>query len=462
MDPASPRSFSALSTATVDRLRTGFAGIIVDPEHADYDTSRRVWNGMIDRRPAVIARCASTADVQAALAFARAEGLPVAVRGGGHSAAGLSATEGGVMIDLTMMNQIDVDPDARTARVGGGATWGQFDAATQVHGLASTGGVVSTTGIGGLTLGGGIGWLMRTYGLACDGLIEAEVVTADGQVLIASADQHSDLLWGLRGGGGNFGVVTAFTFRLHPITEVLGGLLIHPAERTRDVLRFYREATDQAPDELTLFAALLSSPEGAPISALLPCHIGKPADAERDLAPIRAFGPPLVDQTARVPYAAQQVMLDEGFPAGLQVYWKAHFLTGLDDSVIDILVDHFEGITSPLSSIVIEQLGGAVARVGAAETAFTYRTAPYNLAVIARWTDPSEADRHIDWARGLFDALIPYSQGVYVNYLGTGDAPDRVRTAYGVDTYDRLAELKARYDPDNVFRATQNVQPAPR
>jgi FAD/FMN-containing dehydrogenase len=460
MDSASPRSFSTLSSATIDRLRIGFAGSVIDPEHADFETGRRVWNGMIDRRPALIARCASVADVQAALAFARAEGLPVTVRGGGHSAAGLSASEGGVMIDLTMMNQIDVDPEERTARAGGGATWGQFDAATQAHGLASTGGVVSTTGIGGLTLGGGIGWMMRRYGLACDGLITAEVVTADGQVLIASADEQSDLFWGLRGGGGNFGVVTSFTFRLHPLTEVLGGLLIHPAERTRDVLRFYREATSQAPDELTLFAALLSSPEGAPISALLPCHIGKPADAERDLAPIRAFGPPLVDQIARVPYAAQQAMLDEGFPAGLQVYWKAHFLTGLDDAVIDILVDHFDAVTSPLSSIVIEQLGGAVARVGAAETAFTYRDAPYNLAVIARWSDPSEAERHIAWARGLFDALTPHSQGVYVNYLGTGDAPDRVRTAYGVDTYGRLAELKARYDPENVFRATQNIQPA--
>jgi FAD/FMN-containing dehydrogenase len=459
MDPTSRRSFSALSTDTVDRLRTGFAGIVLDPEHPDFETSRRVWNGMIDRRPAVIARCSSVADVQAALAFARAEGLPVAVRGGGHSAAGLSASEGGVLIDLTMMNQIDVDPDARTARAGGGATWGQLDAATQVHGLATTGGVVSTTGIGGLTLGGGIGWLMRTYGLACDGLVAAEVVTADGQVLIASTDEHPDLFWGLRGGGGNFGVVTAFTFRLHPLTEVLGGLLIHPAERTRDLLRFYRESTGQAPDELTLFAALLSSPEGAPISALLPCHIGKPADAERDLAPIRAFGPPLVDQMARVPYAAQQAMLDEGFPAGLQVYWKAHFLTGLDDAVIDLLADHFERITSPLSSVVIEQLGGAVARVGAAETAFTYRNAPYNLAVIARWTDPAEADRHIAWARELFDALTPYSQGVYVNYLGTGDAPERVQTAYGADTYGKLREVKANYDPDNIFQATQNIQP---
>jgi FAD/FMN-containing dehydrogenase len=417
---------------------------------------------MIDRRPALIAQCASVADVQAALAYARAEGLPVAVRGGGHSAAGLASIEGGVVIDLRLMNQVEVDPEARTARAGGGATWGQFDAATQAHGLASTGGAISTTGIGGLTLGGGIGWLMRKHGLACDNLIAAEVVTANGEVVIASAAENGDLFWGLRGGGGNFGVVTAFTFQLHPLTEVTGGLLIHPADRGRDLLHFYRDATGTAPDDLTLFAGLMTSPDGMPISAMVLSHQGEAEAAERDLAPIRAFGPPLADMVQRVPYTAQQAMLDDGFPAGLQVYWKAHFLTALDDEAIDILVEHYGRITSPLSAILLEHLGGAVGRVGEDETAFSYRDAPYNLAIISRWTDPAEADRHIAWARGVFDAMTPYSQGVYVNYLGAGDDPERVRSAYGASTYDRLAALKARFDPDNVFSATQNIQPVAR
>ena len=462
MDSASPGTFSPLSAATMDRLRMGIQGDVVDPGHADYETARRVWNGMIDRRPALIARCTSVADVQAALAFARSEGLPVAVRGGGHNAAGLSSTEGGVVIDLTPMHHVEVDPEARLARAGGGTTWGQFDAATQAHGLATTGGAISTTGIGGLTLGGGIGWLMRKYGLACDGLVAAEVVTADGQILTANADEHPDLLWALRGGGGNFGVVTTFTFRLHPLTDVLGGLLVHPAERGRELLQFYREATSQAADELTLFAGLMTSPDGLPISALVTCHNGEPAQAERDMQPIRAFGPPLADQIARVPYTAQQAMLDEGFPPGLQVYWKSHFLTGLDDAAIDIMVDHFARITSPLSAILLEQLGGAVARVGIDDTAFRYRNAPYNLAVISRWSDPAEAERHISWTRELFEAMQPYAEGVYVNYLSADEAPDRVMNAYGAETYARLAALKATYDPDNVFAATQNIQPARR
>ena len=455
-------SDSSSPILNLEHLHEGFGGELLDQEHAGYHTARSVWNGMIDRRPALIARCAAVADVQAALAYARAQGLPVAVRGGGHSASGLSALDGGVVIDLRLMSQVEVDPETHTARAGGGTTWGQFDAATAAHGLATTGGAISTTGIGGLTLGGGIGWLMRKHGLACDNLVAAEVVTADGQVRTASADEHSDLFWALQGGGGNFGVVTAFTFRLHPLTEVTGGLLVHPADRAGDLLRFYRQATSEATDDLTLFAGLMTAPDGLPISALVLAHQGTPDAAEAELVPIRAFGPPLADQVARVPYTAQQTMLDEGFPSGLQVYWKAHFLSGLDDAAIDILVDHFGRITSPLSAILLEQIGGAVSRVGEDETAFSNRSAPYNLAVIARWVDPAEADRHIAWARGVFDAMTPYSQGVYVNYLGAGDTPDRVRSAYGVETYDRLATIKATYDPDNVFAATQNIQPVAR
>lgn len=453
---------SSSGVVNFEHLRAGFGGELIDQGHAEYQRARLVWNGMIDRRPALIARCASVADVQSALAYARAQGLQVAVRGGGHSASGLSALEGGVVIDLRLMNQVVVDPETQTARAGGGTTWGQFDAATTVHGFATTGGVISTTGIGGLTLGGGIGWLMRKHGLACDNLIAAQVVTADGQVLNASADEHPDLFWALRGGGGNFGVVTEFTFRLHPLTELTGGQLVHPADRAGDLLRFYRQATSEASDDLTIFAGLMTSPDGLPISAMVLAHQGNADAAEAEIAPIRAFGPPLVDMVRRVPYAAQQTMIDEGFPPGLQVYWKAHFLAGLDDAAIDTLVDHFGRITSPLSSILLEHVGGAVSRVGEDETAFSNRAAPYNLAVISRWVDPAEADRHIAWTRGLFDAMTPFSQGVYVNYLGTGDTPDRVRSAYGAQTYDRLATIKAIYDPDNVFAATQNIQPVAR
>jgi len=450
------------SPTALATLQQAFAGTLLTPDHPDYDGSRAVWNGMIDRRPALIAQCATVADVQAALAFARTEGLTVAVRGGGHSAAGLSASEGGVVIDLAPMHAVEVDPVARTARAGGGTTWGQFDAATHAHGLASTGGAISTTGIGGLTLGGGIGWLMRKFGLACDNLLAAEVVTAAGEVVTASDNEHTDLFWALRGGGGNFGIVTSFTFRLRPLTEVTGGPLVHPADRATDLLRFYRDSTGTASDELTQFAVLTTSPEGAPVAMLILAHAGEADAAARELAPIRAFGPPLADAVARIPYIAQQTMLDEGFPAGLQVYWKAHFLAGLDDDAIETLVEHFNRITSPLSALVLEHLGGAVARVGEGETAFSYRAAAYNLAVIGRWTDPAEADRHIAWARDAFEAMTPYSQGVYVNYLGIGDTPDRVTSAYGASTYERLAGIKATYDPDNVFSATQNIAPARR
>jgi FAD/FMN-containing dehydrogenase len=451
----------SLDRTAVDGLRAALSGALLGPNDGDYEAARHVWNGMVDRRPALIARCASPADVQAALAFARPAGLAVAVRGGGHSAAGLGTCDGGVLIDLSPMNRVTVDPGSRTAVAGGGTTWGRYDAATQAHGLASTGGAISTTGIGGLTLGGGIGWLMRKHGLACDNLTGAEVVTADGQVVTASADENPDLLWALRGGGGNFGVVTSFTYRLHPVSQVLGGLLVHPAERAGELLRFYREQTSRASDELTTFAGLLHSPEGAPISALVTCHCGEPAQAEADMRPLREFGPPLADQVGPMPYTALQSMLDEGFPPGMQVYWTAHFLTGLSDAAIDTLVEHFGRITSPLSAILIEHLGGAVARVGADESAFAYRDAPYNLAVIARWTDPAEsAERHVAWARGVREAMRPFAQGVYVNYLGVGDEAERVLSAYGDRTYARLAAIKAAYDPENVFRVNQNIRPA--
>ncbi|HKG91012.1 MAG TPA: FAD-binding oxidoreductase [Gemmatimonadaceae bacterium] len=438
-----------------------FLGEVLRPGEARYDEARRVWNGMIDRRPAVIVRAANTEDVRRAIAFARAQGLPVAVRGGGHNAAGLAVCDDGLVIDLSAMRRIGVDPARRIAWADGGATWAELDAATQAHGLATTGGLISSTGIAGLTLGGGIGWLMRRHGLACDNLIAAEVVTADGRVVRASETENPELLWGLRGGGGNFGVVTTLEYRLHPVGPmILGGMLVHPLARAGEVLRFYRDFTAAAPEALTVFAVLLVSPEGAPILALLPAWFGPIEEGQALLRPLREFGPPLADQVAPMPYTALQTMLDAGFPSGLQVYWRGAFLSELSDGLIDAAVARSAASPSPLSAIVFEQLGGAVARVGREETAFDHRAAAFNLAVIGRWSDPADAERNIAWTRGTTDVFRPFtSGGAYVNYLGLGEGADRVRAAYGPEKFARLVTLKRQYDPTNVFRFNQNIPP---
>ena len=441
-------------------LRQHHRGDVILPGDAGYDSARTVWNGMIDRRPALIARCADTSDVVAAVRFARAYGLGVAIRGGGHNAAGLAVADGALVVDLTAMHDVAVDPAQRTATAGGGTTWGVFDAATQAYGLATTGGAISTTGIAGLTLGGGVGWLMRSYGLACDNLIAAEVVTADGEIVTTSEDEHPELLWGLRGGGGNFGVVTQLTFRLHPVGPMLGGLLVHPIERAPEVLRFYREFTASAPDTVTTFCGLMYTPDGMPIVGLIAGANGPLDESERALASLRQFGPPIADQIGPMPYTALQQMLDEGFPAGLQVYWRAHFLTGLGDDAIATLTAAYEQVTSPLSAVVLEHLGGAVARVERDASAFDHRDAAYNLAIIARWPAPEMAEAGIAWTRGVHDGMAPHARGVYVNYLGVGETGDRVRAAYGEEKYARLVELKDRYDPTNVFRYNQNIPPS--
>jgi FAD/FMN-containing dehydrogenase len=440
-------------------LQQSLRGDLITSDSPSYEAARKVWNGMIDRRPGAIARCRSTSDVVTAINFARTHGLFPAVRGGGHSAAGLGMIDDGLVIDLADLNEVQIDAENRIARVGGGATWRLLDQAAAVHGLATTGGVISTTGVGGLTLGGGVGNLMRSYGLACDNMIGAEVVLADGSVVRTSESEHSDLLWGLRGGGGNFGVVTEFEFRLHPVTNVVGGMLIHPRERAIDVLRHYRSACESAPDELGIFAGLMSSPEGDPIAAYLTCLNGTEGPGLDKLEELRRFGPPIADMVAEMPYVDFQTLLDEGFPSGIAVYWKSHFLTGLPDDAIEILVSHANQAPSPLSVVLLEQLGGKVARIGRGETAFDHRGAPYNLALMSRWTQPEEAEANIAWVRGLFDAMRPYAHGVYVNYLGVDDAPERVRDAYGAEKYERLVELKRQYDPTNLFRHNQNISP---
>jgi FAD/FMN-containing dehydrogenase len=361
---------------------------------------------------------------------------------------------------LSSMKAVAVDPDARTARAQGGATWGDFDAATATHGLATTGGLISTTGVAGLTLGGGLGWLMRAYGLACDNLLSVEVVTADGRLVTASASENADLFWGLRGGGGNFGVATSFQFRLHPVRRVLAGMLVHPLERAGEVLRLYRAVTATAPDALTVFAPVMTTPEGAMVIALIVCYNGPIAEGEAAIARLREFAPALADTVQPMEYVELQRMLDEAFPHGLQVYWRSHFLTGLPDAAIDEIVERFAGVTSPLSTVIVEPMGGAVSRVGRDASAFDQRDAAYNLAIIARWTEPAEAGRHTAWARDMWEAMRPYACGVYVNYLGVGDGAERVRDAYGPAKYARLASLKAKYDPGNLFRLNQNIVPS--
>jgi FAD/FMN-containing dehydrogenase len=439
-------------------LGLGPGGTITRRGDTGYDDARRVWNGMIDRSPALIARCATASDVAAAVNFAREQGLVIAVRGGGHNAAGLGVCDDGIVIDLAPMNTVTVDAGRRIARAGGGTRWKEFDAATHAHGLATTGGLISSTGIGGLTLGGGLGWLMRSYGLACDNLIGVEIVTADGQIRRADATENADLFWGVRGGGGNFGVVTAFEYRLHPVSTMYGGMLVFPGPRAPEILRHYRDLAAAAPDELTIFAVLMTSPDGAPILAVLVGYNGPAAAGEAAIKPLRDLGP-VADQVGVMPYPALQSMLDEGFPPGLQVYWRSDFLKGLPDEAIDAVYDRFTAITSPLSALIIEQLGGAVARVPADETAYAQRDGLFNLAVVSRWADPSTAEGHIDWARRTCDAARPFaSGGVYVNYLGDEGA-DRVRAAYGPAKYDRLVALKGKYDPKNLFRMNQNIRP---
>jgi FAD/FMN-containing dehydrogenase len=448
---------SSQINSSLKSFGTGLGGTVIRRGDAGYDQARRVWNGMIDRSPAAIFRCTSTADVVAAVNFAREEGLMLAVRGGGHNAAGLALVDDGLVIDLSGMRGVRVDADNRIAYVQGGAQWRDLDAATHPHGLATTGGVISTTGVGGLTLGGGLGWLMRQHGLACDNVLAVEIVTADGQVRRASATENPDLFWAVRGGGGNFGVVTSFEFRLHPMRMLYAGMLVFPGPRAPEVLRLYRDLATSAPDELSLFSVLMTSPEGQPIHAILAGYDGPVSKGEAALKPLRDLGP-VADQVAEMPYPALQSMLDEGFPSGLQVYWRSDFLKGLPDEAIDALVDRFGAITSPLSALLIEQFGGAVARVPADETAFAQRDALFNLAVITRWTDVGTAQTHIDWARQTSDAMRPFtSGGVYVNYLGEEGA-DRVKAAYG-PKYEKLVAVKKKYDPNNLFRVNQNIRP---
>ena len=444
----------------------GFEGWVLRPGEEGYDEARAVWNGAIDRRPAFIAGCTSPADVAAALRFARERDLPVAVRGGGHSVAGTSVCDDGVVIDLSPTKTIQVDPAARTARAGAGLRWGEFDAATQAFGLATTGGQMSETGIAGLTLGGGIGWLMRRHGLTVDNLVSADVVLGDGSVVTADEHEHPDLFWALRGGGGSFGVVTSFTYRLHSVgPEVLAGPVLWALDDAPEVLRFYREFVDDAPRDLNTIVALRKAPplpflpvdlHGRSVCIVAMLHLGDGEQAERALAPMRTFGRPLLDMVGPRPYTTVQSMFDAGLPHGWHYYWKSAEIAPLEDPVIDTLVDHTSWIGSPWSFTIMFQLGGAVADVDEDATAYSNRRAAHNVNINGVWLPHQEiGDQETEWTRAFFAAVEPHQTGVYLNFLDRDDQEDRVRAAYGDDTYRRLSAVKGEYDPDGVFGLNQ-------
>ncbi len=437
-----------------------FRGDLVRPGDAEYERARRIHNGMIDRRPALIARCSGADDVIACVRYARENGAPVSVRGGGHGVAGFAVIDGGLMIDLSPMREISVDPVRRTARVGGGCTWGDVDRDTQAFGLATTGGLARPTGVAGLTLGGGHGFLMRRYGLACDNLISAEVVTAGGNLLKASEDENPELFWALRGGGGNFGIATSLEFRLHPVAQVLGGLLIYPLERAREVFREYRSLTAAAPDDLGSLAVIGRLPDGTAVTVVMVCYCGDVALGERLLAGLRSCAPLIVDQVAPMSYAALQSIVENFNPPGLRNYWKSSYLGGIPEAAVETIVDRFALAPSPFTHVVIEHLGGAVSRVGQGATAVAYRENAYDLLIVGIWEHAADDERGIRWVRELWNAMQPVaSSGVYVNYLGDEGAA-RVRAAYTPEIEVRLREAKRRFDPENVFRLNQNIDPA--
>lgn len=454
----SSSSATHLSSSAIAGFRTRLKGDVLLPDDPGYDAARRVWNAMVDKRPALIARCVDADDISTAVRFARESDLAISIRGGGHNVAGLAVNDGGMMIDCAPMRDVAIDPLTQTAYAQPGVLWGEFDRATQEFGLATVGGVVATTGIAGLTLGGGQGWLTGKYGLTIDNLLAAEVITADGECVRASAEEHPDLFWALRGAGANFGVVTSFAYRLHPVGPmILGGMVVHPLAHARDVLRFYREFASAQPDELTTYAAMLTTPDGTPVIALACCYAGTPADGERAVARLRSFGSPVADTIGPMPYLAVQDTIGAAFPANRLNYWKSSLLREIGDGLIEVLADFTARVPSSHTAIVIADTHGAYGRVASEATAYAHRHLPFDLVILSSWTNPAETDRQIAWTRALYEAVRPHAGGgVYVNDLDRDDGRERVRAAYGVN-YGRLVALKRHWDPDNVFRANHNI-----
>ena len=458
-------SFSELKLSDLKRsslpiFRSQFTGELLLPDSENYHAARKIWNGMIDKKPVIIAQCRSSADVAAAILFAKENNLIVSVRGGGHNVAGNSICDGGLMIDLSKMKAIELDVQNKIARVQGGVLWRELDAATLQHELATVGGTVSDTGIGGLTLGGGFGWLGGMHATTSDNLLSAELVTVNGKILRVDEANHPDLFWAIRGGGGNFGVVTLFEFRLHKIySTVMAGMILHPMEKAKEMFHFYRDYVRQAPDQLMSYSGFIVTPDGQPVAMMLPAWMGDPAEAEKWLGPLRKFGPPLADMVSEMPYAELQKILDPAAPPGLRRYWKSGFFTDITDNLLDIILKNLESRPSPLSPFLFFHIRGAMARKNADATAFSNRKDQWDGDIISQWTDPVDDEKNIAWAKKFWKDIEPLTHSVYVNHLGNDDGNDRVRNAYGPN-YARLSALKKKYDPDNFFRLNNNILPA--
>ena len=450
---------TVLDEADVQALRERVRGEVIRPTDAGYDDARKIWNGMIDRRPGVIVRCAGVSDVIDAVNFARDHRLLVAVRGGSHSAAGHAMCDDGLVIDLAGLKAVRIDQRTKRAHAQGGLTWGEFDHETQALGLATTGGTVTNTGIGGLTLGGGLGWLMGKHGFACDNLLSADIVTAEGRLITASADDHADLFWALKGGGGNFGVVTSFEFQVHEVgPTVLGGMVLYPRAAAKEMLRFYRDFCPTLPDEAEAHAALLTSPDGDPIAAMLLGYNGDLAEGERILAPARQFGSPIVDLVSPMPYVQRQALIDDLGVHGIHRYWKSGFMPELGDDFIDLAVERAATMTSPMSVVGLLYVHGVAARIDPSATAFGLRGAQWDFDIISQWTDPSLADEQVRWTRSFWSEVEPFAKGgVYVNHIAA-DEPGRVHAAFCAN-YDRLLAVQRQYDPNNLFRLNHNITP---
>ena len=446
----------------VTELAGSFGGELLQRANSGYEEARRVHNGLVDKRPALIARCGGVADICDAVNLARNLNLEVAIRGGGHNVAGRATIADGLMIDLSTMKGIHVDPSNRTGRAQGGVTWAGFNRETQLHGLATTGGVVSSTGIAGLTLGGGLGWLMGKYGLALDNLLSVDIVTAEGKLLTSSAQENTDLFWAVRGGGSNFGVATSFEYRLHPIgPTITGGLIAYPFDRAREMLRFYRDVTLSAPDEFMVVGGLIHAGDGSgtKLAAMAVCHCG-PLDAgEAATRPIKQFGSPALDTIGPMSYCQINSMLDAAYPKGALNYWKSSFLGRLSDEAIDAMIEGFARCPTPMGQLLLENFHGAVSRVKPCDTAFPHREEGYNLIVLSEWMEPADTNQCIAWARDSYAAMSPFmASGRYVNYLGDDETGDPAAAAYGPN-YQRLRKLKAKYDPDNFFHTNLNIPP---
>jgi FAD/FMN-containing dehydrogenase len=450
---------TVIDDASLDSLRSSVRGEVLTPGTEAYNTARAVWNAMIDKYPALIVRCRGAADVISAVNFARERRLLVSIRGGGHNVAGLALCDGGVTIDCSLMRSIRVDPVGRIARAEPGLTWGEFDRETLAFGLATTGGMVSTTGIAGLTLGGGLGWQMARHGLASDNMVSVDIVTADGRLLTASSTEHEDLFWALRGGGSNFGVVTSFQYRLHPIEPIIGGMVLYPMAQAPEVLRFYRRYAHESPDDLTVFAALLTTPTGLDVVAIIAAWFGPVGEAPRYLDPLRTFGAPAADLIGPMTYPQVQTMFDPAVPHGLRRYWKSGYFPELTDELLDVVLAHAAARTSPYSLILILHMHGKAVRTASDTTAFGARAEQWDFDIIPQWQSPDEDNTHIGWARSFWSEAERFTRGVYSNHLDSDDGATRVRAAYG-GNYERLAAIKRKYDPTNFLKVNHNITPA--